>query len=103
MGWSLGIQVICKIEKLFVYLRKAKFMTVLELLVGKKMMIETDMGPIVELEIKEVKIEHHSVETGPSTSANDWWPPTHEWDTYKVIFTSGKFKEYSSIEEIKFH
>jgi hypothetical protein len=77
-------------------------MNVLELLAGKKMIVETDMGVHVELEIKEVKREHHSVETGPSTRENDWWPPTTEWDTYKVIFTNGKSKEYDSIEDIKF-
>lgn len=77
-------------------------MNIFELLKGKKMIVETDMGVNVELEIKEVTCEHHSVETGPSTRENDWWPPTREWDTYKVTFTNGKHKEYSSIENIKF-
>ena len=48
-------------------------MNVFELLVGKKMEIETDMKVMVELEIKSVEPKGHSREITPSTRDNDWW------------------------------
>lgn len=75
-------------------------MKVLELLVGKRMIIKTDMNVDVELEIQEVKEEHHSEDLGPSTAANDWWPPTRDWKTYNVTFTNGAKKVFQSLNEI---
>jgi len=77
--------------------------TVFDLVKGKKMMIETDMGVSVELEIKEIEPIHHSKNLEPSTAANDWWPASIDWTTYKVYFTNGKSKEYSSLQDIKFY
>lgn len=76
-------------------------MNVLDLLIGKKMLIETDMKVAVELEIKEVKENSHSVDLEPSTQANDWWPATRDWSDYTVTFTNGAKKKYSSLSEIK--
>ena len=75
-------------------------MKVFDLLVGKKMMVETDMGVTVELEIQEVKENHHSEELAPATKANDWYPPTRDWTTYTVTFTTGKTKTINSLNEI---
>lgn len=76
-------------------------MDVLELLKGRKMMVETDMRVIVEMEIHEVKQENHSEDIGPSTRENDWWPEQRTWTTYIVTFTNGARKTYSSLSEIK--
>lgn len=64
-------------------------------------MVLTDVGVVVELEIKEVVHNRHSEDLEPSTAANDWWPKSREWSTYTVRFTNGHSKNYSSIEEIK--
>ena len=77
--------------------------TIFDLVKGKKMMIETDMGVSVELEIKEIEPIYHSVAIEPATSQNDWWPASRDWTTYKVHFTNGKSKEFSSLTQIKFH
>ena len=78
-------------------------MNILDTLKGKKIMVETDMGVSVELEIKEVKEEHHSEDLEPATPANDWWPPSRNWTNYRVIFTTGKSKVYNSLTEINFY
>lgn len=70
-------------------------MKVLDLLVGKKIMVETDMKVFVELEIKSIEEISHSVPLEPATKANDW-------TTYKVTFTNGATKEFSSINDINF-
>lgn len=77
-------------------------MKIFDLLVGKKMIVETDMGVMAELEIESVQEQKHSEDLGPATPANDWWPPTREWTTYVVKFTTGKTKTYSSLNEINF-
>lgn len=67
-------------------------MTILDLLKGKKMIVETDVKTFSELEIKEVIENHHSEDLEPSTKENDWWPKTKEWETYTVKFTNGASK-----------
>lgn len=76
-------------------------MKILDLLKGRKMKVETDMGVEVELIIKEVKEEHHSEDLEPATRANDWWPASRDWTTFVVYFTNGRSKTYSSLSEIK--
>ena len=76
-------------------------MDVLDLLVGKTMKIMTDMKVEVELEIKEVTQNNHSVDLEPSTQANDWWPATRDWTTFTVTFTNGATKKFDSINDIK--
>lgn len=78
-------------------------MNIYDLLKGKKVMVETDMKTMVELEIKEVTENRHSQDLEPATSANDWWPKSRDWTTYTVKFTNGAVKEYQSLEELKFH
>jgi len=75
-------------------------MNVFELLVGKKMEIETDMKVMVELEIKSVEPKGHSREITPSTRDNDWWGETQTWDTYIVEFTNGSNKEFRNLTDI---
>lgn len=75
-------------------------MTALELMAGRKIIVETEVGAYVELTIKEVKREHHSEDLEPSTQANDWWPASREWDTYVVYFTNGHHKIYDNLESI---
>jgi len=76
-------------------------MDVLELLVGKKMMVMTDMNVEVELEIQEVKQNNHSQDLEPATRENDWWPASRDWTTFTVKFTNGATKKFNSINEIK--
>ena len=76
-------------------------MDVLELLVGKKMKVMTDMKVEVELEIASVKENHRSVEIGPSTRENDWYPETRNWTTLTVTFTNGAKKEFDNLTSIK--
>ncbi len=75
-------------------------MNVLELLRGKHMMVKTDVGVDVELQIKEVVENHHSQDLEPSTAANDWWPATRDWTTYTVKFANGYSKQYDSLNQI---
>ena len=77
-------------------------MNILELAKGKKMIIETDMKAMVELEVKNIEPVSHSEELEPSTPQNDWWPKTNVWTTYVVHFTNGAKKEYQSLHDIKF-
>ena len=76
-------------------------MDVLDLLVGKHMIIMTDMKVEVELEIKTVKQNNHSQDLEPSTQANDWWPASRDWTTFTVTFTNGATKKFDSINSIK--
>lgn len=76
-------------------------MNVLELLVGRKMKVMTDLKVEVELEIKKVTTQHHSRQITPDTQANDWWGETQNWETYLVEFTNGSSKVFNDITEIK--
>ena len=75
-------------------------MNVLELLKGKRIMVTTDVGVVVELEIKEVVQNNHSVDLEPATRENDWWPASRDWATYTVVFTNGYKKQYDSLSQI---
>lgn len=76
-------------------------MNLLDLLVGKKMKIMTDMKVEVELEIKLVKQNNHSVDLEEATQANVWWPASRDWTTYTVTYTNGAIKKFDSLSEIK--
>lgn len=76
-------------------------MDILDLLKGKRMSVMTEVGVAVELEIKEVKEEHHSRNLEKATRENDWWPRTEDWTTFDVTFTTGYKKSYRSLSEIK--
>jgi hypothetical protein len=75
--------------------------TVIDLLVGRKVKVNTDMKVVVTLEIQSIKPKQHSVEITPSTRENDWWGESQDWTTYIVKFTNGATKEYSSLESIE--
>lgn len=75
-------------------------MKILELLVGRKIMVMTDMKVQVELEIASVKENIHTQEIGPSNQANDWYPDMKSWSTYTITFTNGATKVYDSLEQI---
>lgn len=75
----------------------------LEFLKGKKIMVTTDVGVIVEMEIKEVKENKNSRDLTPATRENDWWPETVEWSSFTVFFTNGHSKEYDSLDKIDVH
>lgn len=76
-------------------------MNIYELLVGKKVKIETDMKVEVELEIASVEVKNHEREITPSTRENDFWGESLYWDTYLVTFTNGAKKEFDKIHHIK--
>jgi hypothetical protein len=79
---------------------KRKDMKVLDLLKGKTIKVKTDVGVEVPLVIKEVKEDHHSQDLEPATRENDWWPASRDWTTYRVTFTNGYSKEYSSLNDL---
>ncbi len=76
-------------------------MNVLELLIGKKMLVMSDLKVEIELEIKEVIIKPHSRQITPDTPQNDWWGESVEWNTYLVKYTNGANKEFDNITDIK--
>lgn len=76
-------------------------MKVTDLLIGKRVKYMTDARVMVELEIKEAKEEHHSRDLEPRTRENDWWPPSEDWTTIEVLFTTGFSKSYRSLSEIE--
>ena len=76
-------------------------MDVLELLVGKRMKVMTDMKVEVELEIKEVVQNIHTRQITPDTRENDFWGETSTSHSYTVKFTNGGTKKYNSLNEIK--
>ena len=75
-------------------------MNVLELLRGKTMKVMTEVKVEVELTIDKVTVNYHSEELEPSTSANDWWPKSRDWETYTVHFTNGSTKQFNSLNEL---
>jgi hypothetical protein len=76
-------------------------MNLLDLLIGKKMKVMTDVKVEVELEIKNVEVKHYSEDLEPATASNDWWPASREWTNYIVYFTNGGSKIFNSINEIE--
>jgi len=73
----------------------------IDLLIGHKVKIMTDMKIEVELEIAGIKSIPHRREITKSTQANDWWGEDQTWTTYRVTFTNGATKEFDSLESIK--
>jgi len=76
-------------------------MNIFDLLKGKKVLVKTDVGIDVELEIKNVTESHHAQDLEPPTSGNDWRPTSREWTTYDVIFTNGRYRQYKRISDIQ--
>ena len=80
-------------------------MIVFDLLVGRKMMVMTDMKVELELEIKEVKDTSHSTtrQITPDTRENDWWGESEitQHPSFTVTYTNGAVKKFTSLEEIK--
>lgn len=76
-------------------------MDLTQLLKGKKVQYMTDAKVMVELEIESVEETNHSRDLEPATRENDWWPKSEDWSTIDVKFTSGFFKSYRSLGEIK--
>lgn len=73
----------------------------LDLLIGREVIVPTDVKVNVKLTIKSVEPNHHSQDLEPATAANDWWPASRDWTTYTVTFTNGATKEYSSLDSIE--
>ena len=76
-------------------------MDVLQLLVGRKMKVMTDLKVEVELEIEKVTVESHSRQITPDTPQNDWWGESVDWKTYLVKYTNGATKRFDAITDIK--
>jgi hypothetical protein len=64
-------------------------------LVGKKLKVRNQYSREEVLTVEKVKIQFHSVQTGPSNRENDWWPSSNDWYTVDVTFTNGYKKEMS--------
>jgi hypothetical protein len=75
--------------------------TIFDLMVGRKMLVKTDMKVDVELEIKEVKHETSTRQITPDTAANDWWGESETTHSYVVHVTNGSSKRFNNLEDIK--
>lgn len=73
---------------------------VIDLLIGRKVKVMTDMMVEVLLEIASVKSKNHTRVIKPATRENDWWGEDQTWTTYIVTFTNGATKEYDSLTSI---
>lgn len=76
-------------------------MNILDLLVGKKVSVMTEMKVEVLMEIKSITEDRKSREITPSTRENDWWGESVYWSEYIVTFTNGAKKTYPSLESIQ--
>lgn len=76
-------------------------MTVFDLMRNWQVRVMTDAKVEVLLTIESVTPKNHSEKLEESNATNDWWPKTRDWTTYRVKFTNGFEKEYSSFEEIE--
>lgn len=75
-------------------------MKILDLAKGKRIMVKTDVGVMVELEIEKIEPKNHSRDLEPATRENDWYPVQQTWITYDVYFTNGYKKSYQYLSEI---
>jgi hypothetical protein len=75
-------------------------MNVLEMLVGRKMLVMTDMNVEIELEIKSVKESIRTIQITPDTKENDYWGETSQELSYYVIFTNDSTKTFKSLNQI---
>lgn len=78
-------------------------MNLTDLLKGKIVDVDTNVGVVVQLEIESVEEKHNSRDLEPSTQANDWWPKQKTWTTFIVKFTNKHTQTYHSLSEIKLH
>ena len=76
-------------------------MNILDLLKDKEIEIKTEVGVNVKLTIKDVEDISYDQDLEPPTQANDWWPASTRHTKYKVNFTNGYSKTYSSLNDIK--
>lgn len=76
-------------------------MKLLELLVGKTIMVMTDVGVAVPLVVASIEECKTSVNLEPPSPANDWWPMSEDIITYVIVFTNGVKKTYNSINAIE--
>lgn len=75
-------------------------MKILDLVIGRKILIMTDAKVEVELEIESAEELNHSIDLEPSTHENDWYPKTQNWNTIEIKFTNGFNKSYRNLNEI---
>jgi hypothetical protein len=73
-----------------------------QLLEGCDVIVKTEVGD-VRVTIKKVEIKTRTVEIGPSTPQNDWYPPMYSLEYYELTFTNGKIKQFDSLQDLKFY
>ena len=73
----------------------------LDLLKGKKIELDTEVGVKVVVEIKSIKENWHSEDLEPATKENDWYPNQRIWITYTVFLSTGKHIQIYSLSELK--
>jgi hypothetical protein len=77
-----------------------RLLTIPDLLIGKDMLVMSDMGEI-RLTIKDVKFSTKNVQVTPDTRENDWWGQSYDYEVIVITFTNGHSKEFKSPSEIK--
>lgn len=73
----------------------------LDLLKGKKIELDTEVGVKVVVEIKSIKENRHSEDLEPATKANDWYPNQRTWNTYTIFLSTGKHIQVNSLSNLK--
>lgn len=77
-----------------------RLLTISDLLEGRDMMVESDMG-VLRLTIKKVEMNSRYIQLTPDTRENDWWGAGYSEEFIVVHFTNGHKKEYKSFKEIE--
>lgn len=77
-----------------------RLLTIPDLLIGKDMMVESDMGEI-RLTIKDVKIGTKHVQLEPDTPENDWWGAGYDYEVIVITYTNNRQKVFKSFKEIQ--
>ncbi len=75
-------------------------MNIQDLLIGKSVMVMTDMKVEVQLKISKIENTSWTQQITPDTKENDWWGETKTHRRYTVTFENGAKKNYESLESI---
>lgn len=78
-------------------------MNVLDLLIGKYVIVPTDALVDVRLNIESVEEIEYTKDLEPSTRQNDFYPDSITYYKFEVKFTNGYSKIYNKITDIKLY
>lgn len=79
-------------------------MKIIDLLIGKKLKLTTDLKTEVILEVEKIEYNNDFIyyDLASATKENDWWPPQErrgkEW--YDITFTNGAVKRFDNLDNL---